>query len=76
MHLSLRSARPVPIKVVRAFKRAINLELNGNRERDWKKYRDVLLQIAAGLGLQSTECSPLYLDNATAEWIKRFPELA
>jgi hypothetical protein len=71
--------RPIPAKVVRAFRRAIDIELSVNRDREQEqdRYRNILFDIAAWLKLDICEIGPLGLDGQVCpEWIRRFDELS
>jgi hypothetical protein len=58
----------VPAKVVRAFRRAVDIELSINRdlEQEQEKYRNILYDIAAWLKLDIREMWPLGLDGRVA----------
>ena len=76
MHSSLRPVRPVPAKAVREFRKAMQLELNGDRLLRWRQYQDLLNRIEVGLGLQPGACCPLYLDQSKPpNWIRSYVEL-
>jgi hypothetical protein len=69
-------SKQIPAKAARAFRELIKMELNGNREKYQGRYRDILLDIAVWLGLQSGEVSLLFLDRAAPPaWVSVYPEL-
>jgi hypothetical protein len=70
--------RPITQKVIRAFRKLIDLELSEHRDRDQEKqkYRDTLLDLCVWLDLTTWEASPLFLDNKTApDWVRDRTEL-
>jgi hypothetical protein len=68
--------RDVPLKVSRAFRRLLDIEMAGDRERKRQTYCDIMMDLAVWLKLESYEQTPLGLDNrAPPECVLRYPLL-
>jgi hypothetical protein len=61
--------RDVPLKVSRAFRRFLDIELAGDRELKRDAYSHIMADLAFRLKLEPWEQTPLYLEN------KSMPEL-
>jgi hypothetical protein len=69
-------SRPVSMKVVKAFRRLIEIEIQGNREHERDKYLNILHDVAFWLGLSPDEVNPLNLEaEQPPKWIVERSEL-